>query len=1110
MVTENVLIGGGLLERACEGVKALPLPACIKDSQLRYVCVNAAYADFHGRAVSDFADKTTQDLFGAAGNGDRDEKERRSLVFATEELTACSDQQAEHIHPMRCERFETEDGGLFLFEVFESMPSVKTDLSAAQAEVLAGGNVLDLLDVAIAVYDAQDRLIYANARLQGLYAKLDLNWRETTRLRSVIASFYDHHVASGETHGAAQAEKDAWVDAKVAESRNAYSEFTHRVRDGRWIRFINKRLDNGTLIALRIDISNSKMQENLVEQHKRETWIFREALEQLPVAVFLLDSERRLTYANAAYEMLWREPREKYYGLTESELFVHEGERFKRENVHVLETGEELQKTEEVVLNDGTAVPTLIRVGRLCTPDDERYLVGSITDTSSLMDGRRELLAARNEAERLHAEVESILQTLPVGVMLLGTDLTIEYANRCFYDLWEVKGDIDLVGQPYRHYLQLGYQSGKYEFGDMTFEDAYRDRVERLNKIDGNSSREVASKTGRYTLLSERRVAGDKFLITFADCTAIRARDREISAAKHELQRVGEYMQDATRVMAQGLALVQDGKIIMSNDALSTMFGVPPDLLATGRSWFQFFIHCAERGDFGSPEDAAAKRAKWLHNIAASKPFSSLVHVDGKRWLNIEVTMGAGNYWLVIATDITDLKQREVELEDLLARAKAADRAKSEFLANMSHEIRTPMNGVLGMAELLAKSALDTRQRTFTDVIVKSGNALLTIINDILDFSKIDAGQMVLRSTPFDAAEAVEDVASLLSSQALEKNIELIVRVDPLLKTTVSGDAGRFRQIVTNLVGNAIKFTETGHVLIDLSSEEVSDSEIVLTLRVEDTGIGIAPHQLDRIFDKFSQADTSSTRRHEGTGLGLAITLGLAGLFGGKMDVESKLGEGSVFSVALPVRVASTRLDQTVAPIATRKVSVLVIDDNVVNRQILTEQLNGWGVDSYAADSGPSGLAILEEAAAIGFDIDAVILDYHMPDMDGMEVARRLRDNPNLKELAIIFLTSMDAVNDSASPDPEFDAHLMKPVRARLLRKTLADVVQTARAKRSLQQQAEPAKQIQTQAHTQKSAPASTGKHLRGSASPSRERSGNGRLDVLIAEDNDVNQIVFT
>ncbi|RVD69359.1 hybrid sensor histidine kinase/response regulator, partial [Mesorhizobium sp. M4A.F.Ca.ET.029.04.2.1] len=235
-----------------------------------------------------------------------------------------------------------------------------------------------------------------------------------------------------------------------------------------------------------------------------------------------------------------------------------------------------------------------------------------------------------------------------------------------------------------------------------------------------------------------------------------------------------------------------------------------------------------------------------------------------------------------------------------LFKAEAADRAKSEFLANMSHEIRTPMNGVLGMAELLAKTELTTRQKTFTDVIVKSGNALLTIINDILDFSKINAGQMMLDPAPFRLSEAVEDVATLVSARVAEKNIELIVRVDPRLPSFVVGDAGRFRQIVTNLVGNAVKFTEKGHVLVDVGGE-VTDGVVQLKVRVEDTGIGIPAEKLQSVFEKFAQVDGSSTRRHEGTGLGLAIAARLVDLMGGKIGVESEIGRGSVFWFAVPL-----------------------------------------------------------------------------------------------------------------------------------------------------------------------------------------------------------------
>src|SRR5690606_7755642 len=266
------------------------------------------------------------------------------------------------------------------------------------------------------------------------------------------------------------------------------------------------------------------------------------------------------------------------------------------------------------------------------------------------------------------------------------------------------------------------------------------------------------------------------------------------------------------------------------------------------------------------------------------------------------------------------------------------------FLANMSHEIRTPMNGVLGMAELLVRTELDARQRTFADVILKSGTALLTIINDILDFSKIDAGQLSLDPAPFRLAEAIEDVATLVSSRAVEKALELIVRVDPAMPPVVVGDVGRIRQIVTNLVGNGVKFTERGHVLVDVGGR-VESGVAHVTVRVEDTGIGIPEAMLKTVFEKFSQVDSSSTRRHEGTGLGLAIASRLVSLMGGEMGVESTLGQGSAFWFSVPLPVHEDMEPARPVPVDVSGARVLVIDDNAVNRDILVEQLRSWKFD---------------------------------------------------------------------------------------------------------------------------------------------------------------------
>jgi len=443
-----------------------------------------------------------------------------------------------------------------------------------------------------------------------------------------------------------------------------------------------------------------------------------------------------------------------------------------------------------------------------------------------------------------------------------------------------------------------------------------------------------------------------------------------------------------------------------------------------------------------------------------------------------------------------------------LFKAEAADRAKSEFLANMSHEIRTPMNGVLGMAELLAKTELTSRQKTFTEVIVKSGNALLTIINDILDFSKINAGQLTLDPAPFRLSEAVEDIATLVSARVAEKNLELIVRVDPRLPSFVVGDAGRFRQIVTNLVGNAVKFTEKGHVLVDVGGDVV-EGVVQLKVRVEDTGIGIPAEKLQNVFEKFAQVDGSSTRRHEGTGLGLAIAARLVDLMGGKIGVESEIGRGSVFWFAVPLPAHSQVARDEIVPVDVTGARVLVIDDNPVNREILLEQLKSWSFDCAAAESGAVGLAFLDRANQLGASVDCIILDYQMPGMNGADVARAIAADSRMSGIPVVLLTSVDQVDFGKMViDFGIAAYLTKPARSAVLLGTVISVIQKARS------QVGKARFVREPVAPEPAAPVPAFTVIRGPAmpapaAPESTAAPNGPIDILIAEDNDVNQLVF-
>ncbi|CAM5482222.1 signal transduction histidine kinase/DNA-binding response OmpR family regulator [Aquamicrobium terrae] len=482
--------------------------------------------------------------------------------------------------------------------------------------------------------------------------------------------------------------------------------------------------------------------------------------------------------------------------------------------------------------------------------------------------------------------------------------------------------------------------------------------------------------------------------------------------------------------------------------------------------------------------------------------------------LLLAVALAIVTFWIFRPMEKA-IRRAFAETAESLFKAEAADRAKSEFLANMSHEIRTPMNGVLGMAELLAKTELTPRQKTFTDVIVKSGNALLTIINDILDFSKINAGQLTLDPAPFRLTEAVEDVATLVSARVAEKNIELIVRVDPRLPTLVVGDAGRFRQIITNLLGNAVKFTEKGHVLVDVGGEIV-DGAAQIKVRVEDTGIGIPADKLQSVFEKFAQVDSSSTRRHEGTGLGLAIAARLVDLMGGRMGVESEVGRGSIFWFCVSLPVHEDMSDTDIVPVDVTGARVLVIDDNPVNREILLEQLRSWSFDCAAAESGAVGLAFLNRAVQLGAAVDCVILDYQMPGMNGADVAKAIAADSRLASIPVVLLTSVDQV-DFGKLIIEFGiaAHLTKPARSAILLGTVISVIQKARSQ--LGKPAQFVREASSLAPAPAAPPAATTTPtftvIRGTpaaAAPPEPAANSARpVDILIAEDNEVNQLVF-
>ncbi len=364
------------------------------------------------------------------------------------------------------------------------------------------------------------------------------------------------------------------------------------------------------------------------------------------------------------------------------------------------------------------------------------------------------------------------------------------------------------------------------------------------------------------------------------------------------------------------------------------------------------------------------------------------------------------------------------------AAAEAAAVAKGQFLANMSHEIRTPMNGIIGMLDLLGTTPLSARQRDFVDTINHSADTLLTVINDILDFSKIDAGKLDLETVDFDVRSTVEEVVHLLAEPAQVKGLELACLVYHDVPTAVRGDPARLRQILTNLLSNAVKFTERGEVVVRVTAVEDTAADVLVRCEVSDTGIGISPEARARLFESFTQADASTTRRYGGTGLGLAIAKHLARLMGGEIGVESEPGRGSTFWFTARLAKRLPGEAPVVSPVALRGLRVLVVDDNATNRAIVRQQLAGWGVRSEAVDGGPAALARLRVAAGEGLPFDLVLLDLQMPGMDGLELARAIKADPALVAPRLVLLTSVGFDQHAVEARQiGIAAYLTKPVR---------------------------------------------------------------------------------
>ncbi len=554
-------------------------------------------------------------------------------------------------------------------------------------------------------------------------------------------------------------------------------------------------------------------------------------------------------------------------------------------------------------------------------------------------------------------------------------------------------------------------------------------------------------------------------------------------------------MMNALNVVDAPLTIFDNFKrVAQFNDSSSRYYQDRGARIAVGMSEKELIKQCAPFNE-GDPQ----KRELWVENTLEKRreqlndpsPRTLYSKQTGRHHQLLLAQLDTGHV-VDMKTDVTELKTKELALElreDQLKKsrneAQASNRAKSEFLANMSHEIRTPMNGVIGMTELLLDSDLNSEQRMYASTVSKSGLALLTIINDILDFSKIEAGKLELDPDGFNLRAAMDDVAALLATRAHAKGIELVINYSPELPDRFVGDVGRLRQIMTNLTGNAIKFTEHGHVLVSVDGR-VKNGIAHLRFSVKDTGIGIPEHKQGAVFREFEQVDGASNRKYEGTGLGLAITRKLLKLMGSEIQLSSKENVGSDFSftLSLPVDTAREEFDEAEIEVDFCGKKILIVDDLPINREILTRQVTRWGMSVVSANSGAQAMKMALAEYGSGAPIDVAIFDFQMPGMDGHELCSSFKEQEELSTIPVLLLSSVDqSTQKDRIRELGFAGCMLKPTRAEVLRQSVARAL-SIEADDEDSSQASPTRQI-----------------LSPGASAKR---------VLIVEDNEINQLVIS
>ncbi|MEY4526698.1 MAG: hypothetical protein RL768_417 [Nitrospirota bacterium] len=661
------------------------------------------------------------------------------------------------------------------------------------------------------------------------------------------------------------------------------------------------------------------------------------------------------------------------------------------------------------IRKDGRRIPVMLSVTTL-------------RDSSGTIMGYIAMALDLTNRKTSDAQFQTVMEAMPTGIILVDETGRITMVNQHVGRMFGYNAS-ELLGQPVEILLPDRFRA-THPTHVRTFFRSPTSRAMGAGKDLSGLRKDGTEFFLEIGLAPIQTPQGVRIVASIADIT----KRKQMESTRFRLQQAVNHAQD-------GMALLDEsGEFTYMNPAHAAIYGYTVDDLL-GKSWTRLY-----------PEEWAAmidqmylptlrSEGQWQGEVVGEKRSGEAFHVDLS--LSLLEEPGTGRQTILCTCrDISHRKQMELDLITAKDAAEAGIRAKSEFLATMSHEIRTPMNGVLGMTDLLVDTALTPEQREYVQTLKHSGESLMRIINDILDFSKIEAGKLTIETLPFDLRLTIEDTLDLLAPTAQAKGLELVGLIDAQAPNTVIGDPGRIRQILTNLIGNAIKFTERGEVLVQVLKAEESTASVLLRFEIVDTGVGLTEEAKAKLFQSFTQADSSTARKYGGTGLGLAICKRLTELMGGQIGIQSFPGSGTCvwFTIRLLTQSDSAALPAPPLIDNLSGLRICLVDDNATNRSLLQYHACDWKMHYEIAEDGPSALALIRRAATEGKPFDLAILDMHMPGMDGLALGRAIRDDANLDHTRLVLLTSLGRRGDAkVAHTSGFSAYLTKPVRKKHL-----------------------------------------------------------------------------